>query len=573
MISFRKDEEISPLKPGHKIKDLAILLSLLCGHEIDLQNLSQESLHAINGFLNKKNIRLGYEEFNELLLLFNQDRVESPFFDFFFLKKSPIPKPNKTKREKQSVTLDELKEGVKRFRGFALLCFGNFRYAFRTLSEGKNPSSFVQLLNPWNSDSRQEKELFRKRQDPLTPLTGTSDEIEKSKTWLVGKFSGAVLKSDGETLRDDLVAELRKRQKLTHKEVIKLTKTCNELIKLRSAEKATRTKAGHNSIKYLTWDYLDVYVATSMRQPWEYEETYDFIKNVFRLVQKDIPKVRWFDPTQADTKSAIDKGLLEGLMLKRAKCTIYMAQEGDTLGKDSELAATLAQGKPVIAYVRSGDPSKHEKELKRRPLSYFRQRLLTLLADGFFDKRDNRIKVSNLLKKLKLSVEPEQLRGVGRDTDEVHGMLKLFDDFKKECKFQIIGKTTESVFRNKYRGALARSAKLLATIESVAADNRAATIKNTHPLGFQVHLESGVANGILVARNEEECADLVKGVLTRTLTFDIGLEKSKTEEGTEKTFATVLLEVNTKSRFRVVTKDACLTNSFWNFYLETRKPN
>ena len=38
-------------------------------------------------------------------------------------------------------------------------------------------------------------------------------------------------------------------------------------------------------------------------------------------------------------------------MVKRAKCTIYLVQENDTLGKDSELAATLAQGKSVIAFV------------------------------------------------------------------------------------------------------------------------------------------------------------------------------------------------------------------------------
>jgi hypothetical protein len=42
-------------------------------------------------------------------------------------------------------------------------------------------------------------------------------------------------------------------------------------------------------------------------------------------------------------------------MLRRAKCTTYLAQETDTLGKDSELASTLAQGKPVIAFVPSVD--------------------------------------------------------------------------------------------------------------------------------------------------------------------------------------------------------------------------
>ena len=40
-------------------------------------------------------------------------------------------------------------------------------------------------------------------------------------------------------------------------------------------------------------------------------------------------------------------------MLRRASVTIYMTQDIDTLGKDSELAATLAQGNIVIAYVES----------------------------------------------------------------------------------------------------------------------------------------------------------------------------------------------------------------------------
>ena len=56
-------------------------------------------------------------------------------------------------------------------------------------------------------------------------------------------------------------------------------------------------------------------------------------------------------------------------MLKRAKCTIYLAGETETLGKDSELAATLAQGKTVIAYVPSlEDFDKFKSILWRRYL-------------------------------------------------------------------------------------------------------------------------------------------------------------------------------------------------------------
>ena len=61
--------------------------------------------------------------------------------------------------------------------------------------------------------------------------------------------------------------------------------------------------------------------------------------------------LRFFDPTQSYMSNRVNKGLVESLMLKRAKCTVYSVQDTDTLGKDSELAATLAQGKPVIAYV------------------------------------------------------------------------------------------------------------------------------------------------------------------------------------------------------------------------------
>ena len=54
-------------------------------------------------------------------------------------------------------------------------------------------------------------------------------------------------------------------------------------------------------------------------------------------------KIRCFDPTQAYCLDRIDKGLAEGLMSKRAQCTVYLRKEADTLGKDSELASTLAQ--------------------------------------------------------------------------------------------------------------------------------------------------------------------------------------------------------------------------------------
>ena len=101
-------------------------------------------------------------------------------------------------------------------------------------------------------------------------------------------------------------------------------------------------------------DHLDVYVATSMRKRHEFLAASRLTSEIFRHAELATLKLRWFDPTQAYCKDRVDKGLSEALMLRRALCTIYFAQESDTLGKDSELASTLAQGKTVIAFVPDG---------------------------------------------------------------------------------------------------------------------------------------------------------------------------------------------------------------------------
>ncbi len=76
-----------------------------------------------------------------------------------------------------------------------------------------------------------------------------------------------------------------------------------------------------NQLAYLASDHMDVYVATSMRLKHEY---YAVNKTISRISNHEHLKdlnLRWFDPTQAYCEDRIDKGLAEGLMLKRAKCT------------------------------------------------------------------------------------------------------------------------------------------------------------------------------------------------------------------------------------------------------------
>jgi hypothetical protein len=107
----------------------------------------------------------------------------------------------------------------------------------------------------------------------------------------------------------------------------------------------------HNARTYLAVQDLDVYVATSMREPLNFTTNWEFVQKLFHHGKLAEWRLRYFDPTQAFLEDRIQKGLMECLMIKRTRLTVYNAQESDTFGKDAEAGVTLAQRKPVIVYV------------------------------------------------------------------------------------------------------------------------------------------------------------------------------------------------------------------------------
>jgi hypothetical protein len=313
---------------------------------------------------------------------------------------------------------------------------------------------------------------------------------------------------------------------------------------------------------------LDIYIATSMRETWELEEVYDVASEIFGQKALQDLRLRWFDPTQSYEKSVIDKGLVESLMLKRAKCTIYLAQEEDTLGKDSELAATLAQGKPVVVYVPRYSTADEIRELagrlRRRPLRFFSRRLFQLRGADLFLKWDNlRSMLGNLAKVGVSDVTSADL------TDPTW----LIPETMWRPTLELVGKE-EAEYGNAHSEELDRLALIVACMEAVAADRRAATLNRYHPLAMQVNLGTGVANGVLLARSPKDCTTLVEGLLLNNLVFTIEEETEEVpaEEGkgscvAKLPLAMVLKEKITGSRFRVVTRNATLTNAFWNYYV------
>jgi hypothetical protein len=281
---------------------------------------------------------------------------------------------------------------------------------------------------------------------------------------------------------------------------------------------------------------MDVYFATSMRKAWEYKDLYDFIE---RLVSADEFKdlyLRYFDPTQAYTDNRINKGLVEALMLKRAHCTVYSVQDTDTLGKDSELASTLAQGKPVIAFLPGVDVNERTGQLAAEdPVTVLERLRFVLYADEQLAQRLN---------------------------DEEYGLVDrvqdaLADYCSKRIWLSISDPNAAGKLREDLGEDLVSFCRIVARAEKVIYDKRAQTLKDAHPLALQVNLQTGVANGVLVVRTIADCAALLRRILLSAMEF--ALE--------EKAGMWLLRERISGCIYRVVTNDRKLNNCFWNFYL------
>ncbi|MDP1662822.1 MAG: hypothetical protein Q8L55_12985 [Phycisphaerales bacterium] len=189
------------------------------------------------------------------------------------------------------------------------------------------------------------------------------------------------------------------------------------------------------------------------------------------------------------------------------------------MGKDSELASTLAQGKTVIAFV----PEVKEGDEK------FTKWLLST-AEKLYPKES--------IEKLIL----QQLHVFASD-------LAWKDPLVREW-----ARDPQTMDRQ-------QAMKLLSAKIKAHYDKRASTLKDIHPLGIQVNLNTGVANGVLVVRSASECARLIRRVLLNEMEFTIARENANGWEYTK------LVEAISGCTYRVVSGDPVLTNAFWNFYL------
>jgi hypothetical protein len=459
------------------------LIQDLVGEEITLPCVDNSYSIIYEGDFN-----IGFSQMNELLLLHGFDRVSKPFFQFL------VDQTTDYKPTSKVTSLEQFEKGIVEFRKIAILFWGNIKKGFKVF--GREPSeAFIRCLKSLKEIDTGD---YSKRHNPILPTI----PIGPMDTYYLGYIIERELK---EKLKDDPENQGLLQQDLKRQEIIKIGQK--------------------NQRAYLSSDHLDIYVATSMRLKHEYLFVNKTIKNIFQEPSLSGLNLRWFDPTQAYCRDRIDKGLSEGLMLKRAKCTLYLAQESDTLGKDSELATTLAQGKPVVAYIPEGNKSYVDE----------------LLAD---------------------------LQHTNSHLSEKKIILSQLEVFKPSLAWgnDPDSKVILEWINNLESADVTEMRQMLYAIVSDHYEKRASTLKQDHPLGLQVNLDTGVATGVLVVRSVKDCASLLRSIVLKKIIFKLRSEKKENEQE-----YTYLVEDISGSIFRVMSGDKLLTNAFWNFYLETNQ--
>jgi hypothetical protein len=524
-----------------------------------VKEVTQNDSFCLDHILADQNRKIDCSQLNELLLLVNKDRVGEYFFAYFF---------------GDDCRVGSLKSGIEKFQKLALLRYGNFIYAFRILSRIASDADLRKELGDCARTSKELIASFTSRKPQLldinliqktdTPLVGYLSASEilaecgraqflegnlpevsqlKATTW--DEYEARVIANAGQAEHNALRTVLASYHERFEGATVSdfagyLAGAVAQLQQRENQVQEVRSMAIRNQDVYLTWDYMDVYFATSMRKPWEYEDLFDFIHELMNHEELADLKMRYFDPTQAFTENRVNKGLVESLMLKRARCTIYSVQDTDTLGKDSELAATLAQGKPVIAYVPSINLEKRVQTLVAESPSTIQDRLrFVLYADD----------------SIAASISPE-------DYNFVRGFTALEEFEKIRIWRSIPDAAAVEQLRQTHGENLKRMARIIAHSEARIYDRRARTLMMAHPLAIQVNLDTGVANGVLVVRTVEACRALLRRVLTNSLEFEL--------EDHAKDRMWYLREKVSGCPFRVVSKDRKLTNCFWNFY---RRPS
>lgn len=336
--------------------------------------------------LNESSLTLA--KLNQMLHLCSKPGIGFGFFKYYFLVESinhpyPVRKLKINNNEYiPSAGINEIKSilqlqwGLQRIMLDALLYFGNFQKAYNYLRK----LDYDQLTQFFESKRINESQILNRGQIEM-PIEiaidnrylisemacKTYEEIrsiedtnhvkaaleafrllkkeEKKITANAIKLRAKKLVAEYNQLSLDLLLEDTEDELTNEEEVKKLY--AGQFSNFKSA----RTTALANTRIYLSFcDDLDVYIATSMRSRQDFRDMAYTCEKIFKSDKLRRFNIRYFDPTLSAAKHHEDKGLIECLMVKKAKVLIYFAQHKESLGKISEYAMALSLGTPVIIY-------------------------------------------------------------------------------------------------------------------------------------------------------------------------------------------------------------------------------
>lgn len=169
----REIEQLDLTDPNHFSE---FFIYYICGKSFDskiiTQDLKKDLKHIIEDI---KTTGLNYGQFNELLLLLNQNRISLGFFNYFFGEKK--------------VRFEDLKKGVEKLRGYSLLHFGNFKFTFKELSK-KSEEDIREVLSIYEKIDI--ASAFLSRPDSIIE----TEIIPRNKTCYLGYLSGKQLKKE-----------------------------------------------------------------------------------------------------------------------------------------------------------------------------------------------------------------------------------------------------------------------------------------------------------------------------------------------------------------------------------------
>ncbi len=498
-------------------------------------------------------------------------------------------------------SLNSLRQKITVYQYDAVQLFSTLTEAYRVLNSISDVNSALAPLEPRSMDSyndRTEWEVLEEIPDERLPDLGyiSAARVKKEtaerqvlKTFLEGLAKSAReqgsldLTQTNEKTKRRMDSLLRKFDSSLPRGLFSplfapdadlLEREATRLAPKSDVELARMSETQHiaqrNLAQCLSADHLDVYVATSMRTDAEFVSVNQFARALFVEDLVRPLKLRYFNPTQSWIDDRIAKGLVEALMLRRATVTIYMAQKGDTFGKDSEASVALGQGRPVIVYVPKLivdnvdiDTEKLSRN-SRAELVTVLEREDKSLAEDIDESIDDEALVSRVLTSRLGKANHEQIMTAVR---KQWADFDLYGEAERIPSDDRAGYRTwlDRVIRERNNEPLSESlrSQLISVLVATAVrfERRAKTFREDHPLALQIILSSGVLNGILVVRSVRQCAEVLNALIRNRLSLELVTDDQNYK----------LVEAGTRSTMRVISRNRLLRNAFEAQYERERR--